>query len=599
MKICQIYSNNNKFKWIKFNKHLNVILGIIKDKSNEDTDSHNLGKSTLIYVIDFMFLKEIKSNRDLFKKNYDRLKDFTFFMELKKDENSYVTIKRNVKNNTKISIKFHTKPFQDFRNEAIWDYTDLPLTSKNVEKNPKEILNNFFSFYTKEEYNFRKYLGYFLRTQYDYDEVFKLNKFKGKMINWKPALLDLLGFDGDYLKDKLALESQIELTKKYLEEMKEELRVSDYEIDVIHSLIEAKSEDKEKLEEEINRFDFYNKERENTRILVEDIESEISNLNNLEYKLSYEIEKINGTLKRDLDFDLEKVESIFNEAKILFGDQIKKSYNELVQFNEDIIQERNTYQAKMLRKKGDELQLVRKKLKELNDERKSKLAYIRNSNTMAKFKKYQNELVETENEISHLLNKLDNVDVIKSINKKLKQMDKDLEESIQKLEEHLEKPNDYYNEIKSHFRTLSKGILGESAILYYIMNTNDNPDFFADFVNINESKVDSQSDGYSYKKMLCVCFDLAVLLTYSKKRFFKFVYHDGAYESMSDTRKIKYLDKVREICDKFDIQYIFTTLSDDIPRGTDNKLYDFTEDEIALELSDDEDNLGRLFSMKF
>src|SRR5699024_5456291 len=158
MKICQIYSDNNKFKWIKFNKHLNVILGIIKDKSKEDTDSHNLGKSTLISVIDFMFLKEIKGNRDLFKKNYDLLKDFTFFMELKKDENSYVTIKRSVKNNTKISLKFHNKPFQDFRNESIWDYTDLPLTSKSAEKSPKIILNNFFSFLNKEKYIFRKYL---------------------------------------------------------------------------------------------------------------------------------------------------------------------------------------------------------------------------------------------------------------------------------------------------------------------------------------------------------------------------------------------------------------------------------------------------------
>ena len=131
------------------------------------------------------------------------------------------------------------------------------------------------------------------------------------------------------------------------------------------------------------------------------------------------------------------------------------------------------------------------------------------------------------------------------------------------------------------------------------MNTNSNPDFFADFVNINETHVNSQSDGYSYKKMLCVCFDLSVLITYSKRNFFKFVYHDGAYESMSDTRKIKYLDKVREICEEFDIQYILTTLSDDIPRDSNNNLYDFNNNEIVLELNDDENNLGRLFSMKF
>lgn len=598
MKINQIYSDNNKFKSIKFNKHLNVILGITKDKSKKDSDTHNLGKSTLISVIDFMLLKELRNN-DLFKKNYSLLKDFTFFIELKKDSNSYVTVKRGVKNNTKISLKFHEEPFQDYKDEMMWDYIDLPLTSKDRKKNPKFILNDFFSFFNYEEYNYRKYLGYFLRTQYDYDKVFKLSKFQGKMIDWKPALLDLLGFDGDFLKDKLAIENQIDLTKKYLEEMKNELSVNDYEVDVVNSLIEAKSEDKKKLEKEIDKFDFYDKERDETRLIVKKIETKISELNNLEYRLAYEVEKIEDTLKHKLDFDLEKVEGIFNEAKILFGDQIKKSYSELVQFNKDIILERNKYQEKMLLKKSEQLNLIREDLKKLNNERVNKLSYIRSTDTMEKFKIYQNQLIEVENEISHLLNKLDDVDVIKSINKKIKQMETKLGENIQNLEEHLENPNEQYNEIKSHFRSLSKDILGESAILYYKMNTNSNPDFFADFVNINETHVNSQSDGYSYKKMLCVCFDLSVLITYSKRNFFKFVYHDGAYESMSDTRKIKYLDKVREICEEFDIQYILTTLSDDIPRDSNNNLYDFNNNEIVLELNDDENNLGRLFSMKF
>ena len=44
-------------------------------------------------------------------------------------------------------------------------------------------------------------------------------------------------------------------------------------------------------------------------------------------------------------------------------------------------------------------------------------------------------------------------------------METKLGENIQNLEEHLENPNEQYNEIKSHFRSLSKDILGESAIL--------------------------------------------------------------------------------------------------------------------------------------
>lgn len=598
MKILQIYSNNEKFKWVKFNEHLNVILGKTNDRKKTDKDTHNLGKSTLIAVIDFMLLKEISTN-DFFKKNYSLLKDFTFFMELKKDDNSYVTIKRGVDNNTKISIKFHIMPYQDFRNETVWDYRNLALTSKIQEKNPKAILNYYLSLINNEKYNFRKFSGYFLRTQYDYEDIFKLNKFRGKMIDWKPALIDLLGFDGELLSDKLKLENQVDLTKKYLEDMKKDLKVNDSQIDVINSIIEAKLEDKEKLENEVSRFDFYDKEREDMRLLVNDIEAKISELNNLEYKLSYEVEKIKETLKNKLNFDLDKVETIFKEAKILFGDQVKRPYHELLQFNKDLIQERNAYQERVLKGKNEQLKLIRTELKELNDERIAKLSYMKSTDTMIKFKEYQNELLKLENEIRDLGGKLKDVDVIKSIKERIHATEKELQTSIERLKSHLDESNECYAELKSHFRTLTKAILGEPAILYYEINTNNNPDFYANFISMNNSQVTSQSDGYSYRKMLCVCFDLAMLITYSQKNFIKFVYHDGAYESMSDTIKIKYLDEIRKVCKAYDIQYILTTLYDDIPRDSNNILYEFSDDEIALKLNDDDDNRGRLFSMKF
>jgi uncharacterized protein YydD (DUF2326 family) len=598
MKILQIYSSNKKFKWVKFNEHLNVILGETNDRKQTDKDTHNLGKSTLIAVIDYMLLKEM-STEDFFKKNYSLLKDFTFFMELKKDNNSYVTIKRGVDNNTKISIKFHTIPYQDFRYETVWDYKNLALTSKIQEKNPKTILNDYFSHLNNEKYNFRKFSGYFLRTQYDYEDIFKLNKFRGKMIDWKPALIDLLGFDGELLSEKLKLENQLDLTRKYLEDIKKDLKVNDSQIDAINSIIDAKIEDKEKLENEVSRFDFYDKERENMRSLVNDIELKISELNKLEYKLSYEVGKIQEALKNKLDFDIDKVETIFKEAKILFGDQIKKSYSDLLQFNKDLIQERNAYQEKVLKGKNEQLGFIREELKELNAERVVKLSYLKNSDTMVKFKEYQNELLKLESEIKDLERKIKDVDVIKSIKERIRETEENLQISIERLKKHLDESNECYAELKSHFRSLTKAILGEPAILYYEINTNNNPDFYANFISVNDSQVTSQSDGYSYRKMLCVCFDLAMLITYSQKNFIRFVYHDGAYESMSDTIKIKYLDTIRKVCKEYDIQYILTTLYDDIPRDSNNELYKFSEDEIALKLNDSDNNQGRLFSMKF
>lgn len=100
--------------------------------------------------------------------------------------------------------------------------------------------------------------------------------------------------------------------------------------------------------------------------------------------------------------------------------------------------------------------------------------------------------------------------------------------------------------------------------------------------------------------MLCVCFDLAVISAYQDvKEFFKFVYHDGSLESMSDTKKIKYIETVRSKCKNDGIQYLFTTLEDDIPRLPDGKLFELTTDEIVITLDDQANDEGRLFGIAF
>lgn len=226
MKISKIYSSNIKFKEIDFNDGFNIILGKVTNKKNLNSDSHNLGKSTLIDLIDFMFLKEIKKGHFL-KDNIDKFENYTFFMELKKSENNFITIKRNVKTNTKISLKLHKKGKQDFRYETDWDYKELPLTTPDTSKNPKDILNRYWGFNEVLPYNYRQFLNYFLRTQYDYDEVFKLSKFRGADSTWKPAIADLFGLDGELLKEKYRLDSEILADQELLAEFEGKLNKSE------------------------------------------------------------------------------------------------------------------------------------------------------------------------------------------------------------------------------------------------------------------------------------------------------------------------------------------------------------------------------------
>ena len=95
--------------------------------------------------------------------------------------------------------------------------------------------------------------------------------------------------------------------------------------------------------------------------------------------------------------------------------------------------------------------------------------------------------------------------------------------------------------------------------------------------------------------MLCAAFDLAVLATYSSKSFYQFVYHDGILEGLDNRKKQLYIDIVKRYCDSYGIQYIFSTIEDDLPNDILNSLQ---LDEICLELND-EDDKGKLFGFSY
>ncbi len=95
-----------------------------------------------------------------------------------------------------------------------------------------------------------------------------------------------------------------------------------------------------------------------------------------------------------------------------------------------------------------------------------------------------------------------------------------------------------------------------------------------------------------------MAFDLAVLVTYSGRSFFRFAYHDGALEGLDKREKLNFLKVVREICRENGIQYILTLIDTDMPRDVMDRAAAFADEEIVLRLHD-RDDPGRLFEMAF
>ncbi|WP_133016268.1 DUF2326 domain-containing protein [Clostridium cuniculi] len=592
MKLIKIYSNDERFKTVYFSDGLNLIVGKTNKQYDLSRDRHNLGKTTLISLIDFLLLKEIDKNFFLKKTCFE---NHIFFLELETIEKKYITIKRAVKNNSKISIKISSEKNNNFTNELNWDYIDLPLTSSNNSKNPKFILNNLLNFNTLNEYGYRKIINYFLRNQKDYIDTFQLSKFKGNDASWKPILFELLGFDNTSLKEKYKLSAELEKKENYIKKIEKDFDVNHNEIDKLNGLIQIKENEKQNILETINKFNFYIKEQGLNKELIENIEEKISKLNTEQYNLEYEINNLKDSIYNEVTFDINSTEKIFKEVNIYFTEQLKKSYEDLIKFNTQITTERNKHIKSTLLDKEYKLLEVKKELTALNSRRQDILSLLKETDTFKKYKSFEMDLIKIEREIATLESKIENASVAREEIQEVYKIRNRIASLSTILGDLISNPNNTrYINIKNTFSKLVNSIIMKPGLLSINQNKNGNIDFEAEIIDENGATT-SEADGFTYRKILCACFDLSIIINYLDKNFVRFVYHDGCLESLDPRKQYNYLKLIEELCNKYDIQYILTAIESDITKNN----YKFnTSPNIAVSLSDDDDK-SNLFGFKF
>mgnify|MGYP003455708117 CR=1 FL=1 len=108
----------------------------------------------------------------------------------------------------------------------------------------------------------------------------------------------------------------------------------------------------------------------------------------------------------------------------------------------------------------------------------------------------------------------------------------------------------------------------------------------------------SEADGTSYKKLLCVAFDIALLVSYSSHSFYRFVYHDGVLEGLDDRVKQRLIMVTQRICSEYGLQYILSLIDSDIPKNVEDANQEFPMDSVCLNLNDLDDS-GKLFMRSF
>ncbi len=594
MKLVKIYTNGKPFHNTRFNPGFNVILGEPKERKNKEKDTHNLGKSLLIDLLDFLLLKEINSVRDhIFKKHKAKFAGYVFYLEIKLNSGKFLVIRRGIDKRSKISFKLNPTELDGFDQAPRWDHENLPL-DKAIE-----VLDDYLAFDVAPTWQYRKSISYFLRTQQDFPDVFQLSKFKGKHREWKPFLFDMLGFDGKRLLDKYETDEKKKKLADLITQVKETFSIGTGESDKIKGIIDLKTDEKNKIGKKIDDFNFYLQDKEINQKLVDETDSRISTLNTIRYNVTEEIKKLETSMKTDVPrIDMDELKRLYEEVEIFFPDNLVKEYKDLEVFNYSVSEERKKYMAERLAELKAELQPIEKELLDLETMKSELLSVLKDKDSYGKFKFYQKSLAKIDAEIARLEEKLENLDKVGELEMQIEILNETLKAQTEAIRGLIDRHNIAFKNIRLRFNRIIRAVLNVPAIIFISPNKERNVEFHAEIQNLENMEMTAEGYGTTYKKLLCMAFDLSVLVTYSERSFYRFVYHDGALEGLDNRKKVNFLNVVRRICQDNDLQYILTVIDSDIPCDDMGKLVDFSDHEVVLRLHDRDDS-GRLFGISF
>ena len=595
MKLSRLYSNQpSVFAPIRFNSGLSAVLAEIRLPENRDLDTHNLGKTTVGELLDFCLLKGKDPSFFLYR-HEARFEKFAFYLELEVEPGSYLTIGRRVNPGSRIEFKRTQKSIGNAASfaEDDWDHYDVAFERARL------LLDGTLDIQALRPWGFRKLVGYLIRSQQDYRDVFQLGKFSGKHQDWKPFVAHLLGMDAQLVIDLYDKRAEVESATSQLNTLTQEWGDRDADPSLLDGLISVKRREIEEKETALDSFNFREEDRRVAEDIVDRAELVLAARNEERYQLAQLIRQIEDSLEvHQVTFRPRDAEELFRDAGILFAEQITKDFNQLIDFNRAITRERRDALQTQVKDARARIEAIDDELVELNRERASSLEYLRETDALAKYKELSRSLATLQADLTTLEARraaAARLIDLRQERRSLAETYGHLQTAVEtQLEQVSQDEESQFGRIRRYFSDIVFEVLGEHAILAMSLNSQGGIDFRAEFIS-QSGTATSGDRGTSYKKLLCIAFDLAILRANLNHRFPRFVYFDGALEQLEPRKREKLLKTFRDYV-QIGLQPILSLLDSDLPAPLGSSDATLAATDVVLTLHDEGDQ-GRLFKM--
>lgn len=519
------------FHSIKFKDGLNLIIGKQANPDDKSLDKtyNGVGKSLLIYILHFC----LGSNK--ISPFEEKIPGWEFALEFSIDGKSYTSV-RNTSKQNKIFLNGEKLTLPKFRSIMLEKVFGVTEKINNLTFNtlfPRFIRRDRESYVTYDT---------FIRNEQHYSRLLN-NSF-------------LLGLDTELIIEKQRLRSlfrQTEDLKKNIEEdpiIKEHFNNSeDTEIEILDL-----EDSIEKLKSEISEFKIsanYNdieKEADEKHFLLKELENKRALTNN-------SIKQINKSLDIKPDLSEKRVINLYNQAKVEVPEMVVKKMDEAINFQKNLLKNRNKRLANEKIKNKDKLKEIETSIETVGKELDKILGYL---NTHGALEDY-NALNKKLNDMQIKLERLNEYqEILRTYKKKLKDVRSDFNTQNNETDSYLETIEDLLEEIMTTFRDLSKTFYEKKpGGIKVVNNDGDNTIRF----NIIAKIQDDSSDGVNEVKLFC--FDMTLLLLKQNHKF-EFLFHDSRLFGNMDPRQRYNLLKVAyEKANSENLQYI-ATINEDI-----------------------------------
>ncbi|HMH14175.1 MAG TPA: DUF2326 domain-containing protein [Edaphobacter sp.] len=246
-----------------------------------------------------------------------------------------------------------------------------------------------------------------------------------------------------------------------------------------------------------------------------------------------------------------------------------------------------------------DLKRVNTELNTLGKRRSESLSFLSVTDVFNKYKQVADEMVTLRADITSLERQRGFLRRLQELRTEIRALTDSRDQLQSEIEADVEQQNSdkesLFSTIRLFFNEIVEEVISRKALLSVSPNKDGHLEFRAEI--LDESGNTTSADlGHTYRKLLCIAFDMALLRAHLDEKFPRFVYHDGVFESLDDRKKEKLLMVVRQYAD-LGLQPTITLIDSDLPQRIEEGVPVFDNGEIVLTLHD-ENAQGRLFKMK-